>query len=88
MAVFVKRDTHYVFAKGIKNKRALTVKEAAVDMGIDLKTVWRFHSDQGSEFAGALREWLREFGVHYTDTGGYNPQSNALAENIVGEVIG
>ena len=44
LAAFVKRDTHYVFAKCIISKRSATVKEAAIDMGIELKTVWRFHS--------------------------------------------
>ena len=61
MAAFVKRDARRVFAKSVKNERAATVKEAAIEMGIELKTVWRFHSDQGSEHAGALREWLKEY---------------------------
>ena len=69
MAAFVKRNTHYVFAKGIISKRSATVKEAAIDMGIELKTVWRFHSDAGTEFAGALREWLKEYEVHQSNTG-------------------
>ena len=39
LAAFVKRDTHYVFAKGVVSKKSATVKEAAIDMGIELKTV-------------------------------------------------
>ena len=88
MAAFVKRDTHYVFAKGIVSKKSATVKEAAIDMGIELKTVWRFHSDAGIEFAGALREWLKEYEVHQSNTGGYDPQANGLAESVIGEIIG
>ena len=64
------------------------MKEAAIDMGIELKTVWRFHSDAGTEFAGALREWLKEYEVHQSNTGGYDPQANGLAESVIGEIIG
>ena len=74
MAAFVKRDTHYVFAKGIVSKKSPTVKEAAIDVGI--------------EFAGALREWLKEYEVHQSNTGGYSPQANGLAESVIGEIIG
>ena len=88
LAALVKHDTHYVYAKGIVNKRAATMKEAAADMGIELKTVWRFHLDAGSECPGALCERLKEYEVHQSNTGGYDPQANGLAESVIGEVIG
>ena len=55
-----------------------------VDMQLLLRGVWRFHSDEGREFMGAVDNWLREHTVLHTTTGAYDPNANSLIEESVG----
>ena len=53
-------------------------------MQLLLRGVWRFHSDEGREFMGAIDDWLREHTVLHTTTGACDPNANSLAEESVG----
>ena len=66
------------------NKRSETIKDAMIDMQLLLRRVWRFHSDEGREFMGAVDDWLREQTVLHTTTGAYDPNANSLIEESVG----
>ena len=55
-----------------------------VDMQLLLRGVWRFHSDEGREFMGAVDDWLREHTVLHTTAGAYDPNANSLIEESVG----
>ncbi len=33
-------------------------------------------------------EWLKEYEVHQSNTGGYDPKANGLAESVIGEISG
>ena len=63
LLVALRRETRCGFVKALTNKRSETVKEAMVDMQLLLRGVWRFHSDEGREFMGAVESWLREHTV-------------------------
>ena len=47
-------------------KRSETIKDAMIDMQLLLRGVWRFHSDEGQEFMGAVDDWLREHTQSFT----------------------
>ena len=84
LLVALRRDTRMGFVKALTNKRSETVKEAMVDMQLLLRGVWRFHSDEGREFMGAVDSWLREHTVLHTTTSAYDPNANSLIEESVG----
>ena len=84
LLVALRRETRFGFVKALSNKRSETVKEAMVDMQLLLRGVWRFHSDEGREFMGAVDNWLRERTVLHTTTGAYDPNANSLIEESVG----
>ncbi len=68
------------------DKQAETVKEAFVDFKLDMRRIWRLHTDGGREFMGALDRWLRDRLIVHTDTGGYEPDANGSAENLIQEL--
>ena len=84
LLVALRREIRFGFVKALTNKRSETVKEAMVDMQLLLCGVWRFHSDEGREFTGAVDSWLREHTVLHTTTGACDPNANSLIEEIVG----
>ncbi len=88
LMVVVKRSTRYGLVAAIPNKRSETVKAAMVDFKLDLRRIWRFHSDQGGELDGGCDKWLRDNIIIHTTTGGYEPQQNGIAESHVGVVCG
>ena len=55
-----------------------TAQDSMVDFKIDLKRIWRFHSDRGGEFFKECDAWLRENIVAHTTTEGYDPQAVTL----------
>ena len=57
-----------------------------IDFKIDMKKIWRYHSDKGTEFLGACDDWLKELLIHVSTTAGYESQSNSIAENLIGEL--
>lgn len=57
-----------------------------IEFKIDMKKIWRYHSDKGTEFLGACDEWLKELLIHASTTAGYESQSNSIAENLIGEL--
>ena len=65
-------------------KRSETIKDAMIDVQLLLRGVWRFHSDEGQEFMGAVDDWLTEHTVLHTTTGAYDPNVNSLVEESVG----
>ena len=80
----LRRETRFGFVKALTNKRSETVKKAMVDMQLLFRGVWRYHSDEGREFMGAVDSWLREHTVLDTTTGAYDPNANSLIEESVG----
>jgi len=87
LLVFVKRDSRYIYTAGLPDKRSDSVREAATNFKIDLRTIWRFHSDRGKEFFGAVDHWLKENLIARTTTEGYDPSANGLAERAIQEVF-
>ena len=55
-----------------------------VDMQLLWRGVWRFHSNEGREFVGAVDNRLRKHAVLHTTTGAYDPNANSLVEESVG----
>ena len=55
-----------------------------IDMHLLLRGVWRFHSDEGREFMGAVDVRLREHAALHTTTGAYNQNANSFVEESVG----
>ena len=84
LLVALRRETRFGFVKALKNKRSETINDAMIDMQLLLRGVWRFHSDEGREFLGAVDDWLGEHTVLHTTTGAYDPNSNSLVEESVG----
>ena len=64
------------------NKRSETIKDATIDLL--LRGVWRFHSDEGRDFMGAVDDWLREHTVLHTTTGVHDANANSLVEESEG----
>ena len=61
------------------------VAEIRSKFGVDALT--RIHSDKGGEFVNmTLTTAIRDKLVKFTATQGYDPNSNGLAENYVGQV--
>ena len=64
------------------------MRDAMVDCKLHQRKLWRYHSDQGTEFAGECERWLKECGFVLTDTGGYRPAANGIAERRIKELFG
>ena len=62
------------------------MKEATIDLKIDMRHIWRFHSDRGKEFMGALDEWLRDQCIVHTTTPGYDSAANGIAQRAIQEI--
>ena len=86
MLAVMKRPTAVGYVAGLRNKRALAVRNALIESKIDMRTIWRYHSDKGSEFLAQFDEWMKEFLVKKTTTGGYDSAANGLAENFIQEM--
>ena len=84
LLVALRRETCLGVFKALVNKRSKTIKDAMIDMQLLLRGVWRFRSDEGREFIGAVDDWLREHAVLHTTTGAYDPNANSLVEDSVG----
>ena len=84
LLVALRRETRFGFVKALLKKRSETIKDAMIDMQLLLRGVWRFHSDEGREFMGAVDDWLREHTILHTTTGAYDPNANSLVEESVG----
>ena len=84
LMVALRRETRIDFVKALKNKRSETIREAMMDMQLLLRGVWRFHRDEGREFLGAVKNWLREHVLLHTTTGAYDPNATSLVEESVG----
>ena len=82
--VALQRGTRFGFVRALMNKRSETIKDAMIDMQLLLQGVWRFHSDEGREFTGAVDDWLREHTVLHTTTGASDPNANSLVQESVG----
>ena len=78
LLVALRRETRFGFVKALTNKRRETIRHAMVDLQLLLHGVWRFHSDEGREFMGAVDDWLREH------AGAYDPNAKSLVEESVG----
>ena len=65
------------------NKHSETIKDAMIDMLLLLRGVWRFQSDEGREFVGAVDGWLREHAVLHTTTGAYDPNATVLSKRVL-----
>ena len=59
LLVALRRETRFGFVRALMNKRSETIKDAMIDMQLLLRGVWRFHSDEGRDFMGAVDDWLR-----------------------------
>ena len=84
LLVALRRQTRFGFVKALTNKRSETIKDATADMQLLLRGVWRFHSDDGRGYMGALDDWLSEHTVLHTTTGAHDPHANILVEECVG----
>mgnify|MGYP003318085270 CR=1 FL=1 len=47
------------FAKALTDKHADTVRDGLIECGLELRSIWRCHGDNGREFLGAFEKWLR-----------------------------
>jgi transposase InsO family protein len=79
--------TRMSFARSLKNKTAIDVRDAMIDIcneaGIKPRLI---HCDQGTEFRGEFEEWMRENNIKWTNSRSYSPQSNGLVENLNGQI--
>ena len=79
--------TSLVFAVGIPNNKASTIKGALQDvilyLGAHGLPVLRFHSDRGEYYSTAFKAWLREQGIRGTWAEPGIPQTNGHAEATV-----
>ena len=84
LLVALRRETRFFFVRELMNKRRETIKDAMIDVQLLPRGVWRFPSDEGREFTGAVDDWLREHTLLHTTTGAYDPTANSLVEESVG----
>ncbi|CAE7863092.1 unnamed protein product [Symbiodinium microadriaticum] len=79
--------TSLLFARGMKNNLASTVKAVIQDIFLYLEAhglpVYRLHADKGETFNNSTRTWLRDRGVRATWSEAGVPQSNGGAESAV-----
>ena len=77
--------THLVFAVGLPNNLATTVKAAIQDiyLGGHGMPVYRFHGDRGECFNHHFRSWLRDQGIRATWSEAGQPRGNGRAETTV-----
>ena len=61
-------------------KTALHLTNFVDECKIMTRSSWRWHSDQGSEFAGDFDKFLRDHVIVKTDTGGYDSAATDFAE--------
>ena len=77
----------YRMAVPMSSKNSEEVMATASEMLIRLRTdgfhVHRIHVDQGREFMGKFRTWVKAKGLALTTTPGDSPQSNGRAETAV-----
>ena len=77
----------YRMALPMSSKNSEEVMATASEMLIRLRTdgfhVQRIHVDQGREFMGRFRSWVRSKDIALTTTPGDSPQSNGRAETAV-----
>ena len=83
MLAIVRRSSRVLLVAGLKNKTSHGIKEAVTDFKIELRGVWRFHTDRGKEFTGELDSWLRDNLVVHTTTAGYDSSANGIAEKAI-----
>ena len=84
----------FPFVRSLRTRMAQEVVDAVESIILQIGQIWldgkpvlRVHSDAASEFLSKLMDDLsRKMGFWQTHTGGYNPQSNGLAERYVGLV--
>ena len=50
---------------------------------MDLRRIWRFHTDRGGEFFKHMGRWLKEYSIWHSTTAGYDPQANGMAAAYV-----
>ena len=77
----------YRIAMPMETKNSEEVMQTAMEMMLRLKTdgfaVQRVHVDQGREFMGRFRKWVRSKGLLLTTTAGDDPRANGRAEVAV-----
>ena len=73
-----------LFAKGLKDNSAMSVKAALQDIVLYLESfglpVCRLHADHGETFNHSIRTWLRDRGIRATWSEPGIPQGNGRAE--------
>ena len=79
--------TYLMFAVGLENNQASTVRRALQDMVLYLEMhsfpIYRFHADKGEFFNHQLRSWLRDHSIYATWSEPGIPQGNGHAEGAV-----
>ena len=77
----------YRIAMPMETKNSEEVMQTAMEMMLRLKTdgfaVQRVHVDQGREFMGRFRKWVKSKGLLLTTTAGDDPRANGRAEVAV-----
>ena len=81
--VAVKRNTRFGFFSGIPARESLVVLEAISGWKLDLRKIWRFHSDVETAFAGHLENEFKKRAIVLSDTGGYDSAGNSIAEGRI-----
>ena len=70
-----------VYAKPVRNKVAATILQVLKDTVYSNPRLPRLVlSDNGLEFAGVLKNWLKENGISHAHSAPYHPESNGLTE--------
>ena len=83
----IRRSTRMPMVTFLPNKTSLALTEAVKDLRLDMKRWWRLHGDKDRSFLGHLEDLLRRLGIVQSDTGGYDPQANGLAENLIRRLV-
>lgn len=82
----MKRDTTLLVLAVMPGKSSYIIADKIQDVGLEKLKIWRFRSDEDKSFSGHVAAELKKRQIATTDTGGYDPQSNRIAENAIGRV--
>ena len=94
-AVLVEASSGYGGIRFMKSKASgntlAALQEFIAEMrliaGAASKVLIRTHTDDGKEFIGELKSWLRQSGIATTSTGGYRAKANPIVERRIKSLL-
>ena len=80
----VLRDTRLGLYAALPSRDSIVTKDAMEKWQLVRRKVWRMHGDDDASFEGHVAQMFqRDLKIVQTNTGGYDPQANSLAEGRI-----